>query len=641
MRIDTSYRAASMSALSAADRLAEFAEIIAMFREMRRDLALMTELAADPKYGAMMAMLRRAAVQLELNPGAAEPKALLELASKQLAVPVVDLMALPRVPAHFVETGAWRPRSVNVDLVEPDESSKMETTAFQESLNKLSDRILPGVKQFRPPGLYSLYMAAGAALPVVDAYGKAFEKTLGELASIVREWSDDLADDVQLHLREIRQATSASGLNLKDLKELHPIEQRMALMTGQALSGLALEAETFIRWARDPESIERPTGITAKLKRWASAGIHGLANFLRAAASGARAVTDRESWTTAAVHVQLGGGLEKWWVSSRAGATLMFPTLEQVKRDGEAVVKVVSRLNPVDTILGGMTLSSRGGGVSFRAGPIGAKVSDFEHEVKAGIPGIIGLAVGEDYAYGPVLAFGYSPPVGLLNVLPLPVNVRVGGEVKLFHPMFAGLSRPTRSMAEGISIGCDAIHRTVTRAHEIDDGWPLQQRWNLVRRLVERALVSRAVAEERIAKLKEIEPAGLMEHIGEARARTLGRDAERPVETHQTIASYLDHLLQKIDDETNAIAELARAASRDEAVDGARLKALSASLKRSIIAFEFVDILLYRLLVEPELERAREVGGEHHEAHGMYGEERHRSDGGARPPGERRTSATL
>ena len=111
----------------------------------------------------------------------------------------------------------------------------------------------------------------------------------------------------------------------------------------------------------------------------------------------------------------------------------MFPTLEQVERDGEAVVKVVARLNPVDTILGGMTLTSRGGGLSFRAGPIGAKVSDFEHEVKAGIPGIIGLSVGEDYAYGPVLAFGYSPPVGLLNVLPLPVNVRVGGEIKLFH----------------------------------------------------------------------------------------------------------------------------------------------------------------------------------------------------------------
>jgi hypothetical protein len=621
--------------LRAQDRLAEFSEVIGMFRIARSDLDAMTELAKHPDYGALMVKLRRAAVELRVNQGAVEARALLEQATRELDVPLVDLMALSRVPAHFVENGMWRPRSVNVDLVEPDESSKMETTAFQESLNRLSDRILPGVKEIRPPGLYSLYRVANATLPVVDACGKEVERTIGELSSIVRGWSNELADEVQLYLREVRQATSASGLNIKDLKELHPLEQKMALMTGRALSGLAFEAEMFISWARDPESVERPGGIAAKMKRWASAGLHGLANFLRAAASGVGVVTDREAWKTAAVHVQLGGGLEKWWVSSRAGATLMFPTLEQVQREGEAVVKVVSRLNPVDTIVGGMTLSSRGGGVSFRAGPIGAKVSDFEHEVKAGIPGIIGLAVGEDYAYGPVLAFGYSPPIGLLQVMPLPVNVRLGGEVKLFHPMFAGLSRPTRSMAEAISIGCDAIHRRIVGSPETDEAWPNDQRWSLTKRVVERALVAKTVAADRLALLRRIVPSHLSEHIGPQRAQQLGRDAERPEVTHGTIAGYLDYVMMKVEREARAIADMASAAAREEPVDREELKKLSASLKRSTLAFEFVDILLHRLLVEPELERK---GGEH-EAHGMHEQERYRSDLGDRTPARDRPAA--
>lgn len=613
--------------------LAEHRTVVAKFRETRRDLEAFTAFAEEPGYGKLMSALRRAAVELDANPKAELPKAILTEASAQLSVPLVDLKALVRVPAHLVSTSAWRPRSVNVDLVEPDDSTKLgPDTALQRTLNNLSAK-LPDTKDWRPSGLYPLYMAASKVVPVVDAAGKAVSVPLFEAASVVREWSDDLADDVQKRLRDIRDATSSSGLKMSDLKELHPLEQKMAIMTGRALSGLALEADTFIEWARDPKSLDRPEGVLAKLQRWTSAGLDGLARFFKAVASGVDVATDADSWKTLAVHLQVGGGVEKFWVSSRIGVSLMFPTLEQVERDGEAVVKVVSRVNPVDTLFGGMTLTSRGGGVNFRAGPVGAKISEFEHEVKGGIPGIIGIAVGEDYAYGPVVAFGYSPPVGLLNVLPLPVNIRAGGEIKIFHAAFAGLSKPTRRMAEGISIGCDSAHHAMKKAGaaltgeqvpDAEDGWPTHQRWSLAKRLVGRAEVSKAIAEERLKVLTAIEPSRLVAHAGEEGAKMLGEDAERPEETHATIASYLKYLTKKIDHGTKALRALAKEAARGERVDKKRVKRLTASLRRSTTAFEYVDNLLYALLVEPEVQRQldRKEGSPHRRPHPDHGRTR-------------------
>jgi hypothetical protein len=356
--------------------------------------------------------------------------------------------------------------------------------------------------------------------------------------------------------------------------------------------------------------------MVAALERWVSAGLGGLSRFLAATASTVRVATDAESWKTLAVHAQIGAGIERWWVSSRGGATLMFPTLEQVEREGEAVVKVVSRLNPIDTIVGGMTLSSRGGGVSFRAGPVGAKVSDFEHEVKAGIPGIIGVAVGEDYAYGPVIAFGVSPSInGLLGLAGFPVNIRAGGELKVYHAAFAGLSKPTRKMAEGISIACDAAHHAAkksfsvaTHKHlvEVEDGWPLRQRWMLARNLVGRAKAAAEVASDRLHVLAGIEPSGLIDHVGVQRAEMLGRDALKPAETHATIEAYLAFLIRKIELETEEIERMARAVGRGENVDKKRVAELTDSLRRSTLAFEFVDNLLFALLVEPKIERAME-----------------------------------
>lgn len=590
---------------AAAAFLRENAATIRGFRAHRKDGEAFSRFATTSHYGDMMAAVRRAAVALRADEGNHEARALIEHVAAALDVPAPDLFGLDAVPAHLVASGRWRPRSVNVDLIDPDESARLAPESkFQASLNHFSEKVLPKTRAVKVQGLYPAYMVAGAVTPVVGAVGRTVATPMSAAAKEVRGWSDELADEVQLALRRIRDATSASGLKMSDIKKLHPVEQRMMIMTGQALHGMALDAEMFVQWARDPKSVELPKGLAARIKKWASSSLDGLARFLKATASGVKTLTDEDSWRTFSVHAQFGGGVEKFWVSARGGVSLMFPTLEQVQRDGEVVMQVVPRLNPVDTLLGGISLTSRGGGVNFRAGPVGAKVSDFEHEVKAGIPGIIGVAVGEDYAYGPVVAFGYSPPVGLLN-LALPVNVRVGGEVKLFHPAFAGISRPTRRMAERISIGCDIAHRALKRAiakvrgkqveGQVEDGWPVTQRWNLAHALVDRSAAAEVVAHHRLERLAQIAPERLDRALSREALEMLGEDAKDPTKTHATIREYLEHVTKRIDAIRENIVELAELQASGVHIKRSTLSAKTEELRRTTMAFEFVDVLLEKM----------------------------------------------
>lgn len=600
-------RRATPSKLPVGDAfLREHASTIEGFKRHRKDGEAFSRYATSSRYGDMMAAVRRAAVTLRVNPKHEASRVLLEDVARAIDVPLPDLVSLDSVPAHLVASGRWRPRSVNVDLIDPDESSRLAPESkFQAQLNHFSEKVLPKTRAVKVSALYPAYAVAGAVTPVVGAVGRTVATPMNAVAEEVRGWSDGLADEVQLALRRIRDATSASGLRMGDMKKLHPIEQRMMVMTGQALHGMALDAELFIQWARDPKSVQLPKGFAARVKKWASSSLDGLARFLKATASGVKTLTDEESWRTFSVHAQFGGGLEKFWVSARGGVSLMFPTLEQVQRDGEVVMQVVPRLNPVDTLLGGVSLTSRGGGVNFRAGPVGAKVSDFEHEVKAGIPGIIGIAVGEDYAYGPVVAFGYSPPVGLLNVLPLPVNVRVGGEVKLFHPAFAGISRPTRRMAERISIGCDVAHRALKRAiarlrgkeleGQVDGGWPVTQRWNLARALVDRSGAAEMVAHARLERLASIAPDRLDRALSKEALEMLGQDATTPAKTHATIREYLEHVTKRIDAIRENITELAELQASGVHITKKALSAKTEELRRTTAAFEFVDVLLEKM----------------------------------------------
>jgi hypothetical protein len=576
------------------------AATIAEFKATRRTLEAFNEFSRRPGYGRMMSEVRSAVVRNKANAKDLDSSELIDEAAHALGVPRIDLLTLARVPADAVAAGQWRPRSVNVDLVDPDPTTKIgPDTKFQKSLNRISEKIMPGVKEFRVPGMYSAYMFAGEFAPVIDGAGRMIADPLAAAGHVVREWSDSLATEVQLKLRDIREATKPSGLAVGDIGKLSELEQRAFLFAAGKLSGMALDADQFIDWARDPSATDVPKGLFARLKKFASGGLDGLAHFLRGTASAVRHVTDMDAWRTFTVHLQVGGGVERFTVSTRGGFTIMLPTLEQVARDGEAVVRVVSRLNPVETMFGGVSLTSRGGGVKFRAGPVGAKISEFEHEVKAGIPGIIGVSVGEDYAYGPSIAFGYSPPIGILGALPLPLNVRVGGEVTLFHPALAPFAQATRKMAEKISIACDdgaiVLRKLVGKeANEVEDGWPVRQRWNVAKRTTERAEAAAALAGDRLARVREL---GALELVKPSRVqKLLGKDAEKPLETFGTITRYLEALPRLIEKEAAAVRAMAERAARGEEFDKAALSRLTESLGRRALAFEYVDVLVSAML---------------------------------------------
>lgn len=592
--------------------LARYAATITAFKAKRKNLDEFNALSHTPDYGRMMSELRNAAVRLRANVQDQESANLLADAAHALDVPKLDLLTLARVPADAIAAGNWRPRSVNVDLVDPDPTTKSgPDTQFQQRLNKLSDKIMPGVKEVRVPGMHTAYLLASGVAPVIDFAGQAIADPIAAASHVVREWSDSLATDVQLKLRDVREATKPSGLAMGDIGKLSELEQRAFLFAAEKLSGMALDADQFIDWARDPKAADVPSSLLGRLQKFASGGLNGLAHFLRGTASAVRQVTDMESWRTFTVHLQFGGGVERFTVSTRGGFTIMFPTLEQVERDGKAVVRVVSRLNPVETMFGGLSLTSRGSGMKFRAGPVGAKISEFEHEVKAGIPGIIGVSVGEDYSYGPSVAFGYSPPIGILSALPLPLNIRVGGEVTLFHPALGPFAHATRKMAENISIACDegaiAIRKALGKeANEVQDGWPVRQRWNMIKRTTERAETAAAVSADRLAGLRELGAMALVKP--EKIRKLLGNDAAKPLETFGTITRYLEALPKLIEKESAAVRKMAEKASRGESIDKKALARLTDSLTRRALAFEYVDVLLAAMLSAAGEEKAHVSG---------------------------------
>lgn len=604
-------------ALPASQRfLLRHANAIEYFKVTRKDLDAFSEYAQDPGYGKMMAELRNAVVRYVANPKDDEAQLIIEEAGLALDVPVIDLLPLARVPADSVANGAWRPRSVNVDLVDPDPTTRSgPETSFQKKLNKFSEKIMPGVKELEVPGMYTAYQLAAGVAPVIDLVGHVIGDPIEAASHVARGWSDSIATEVQLKLRDIREATAPSGLRVGELAKLNEVEQRAFLFAASKLSGMSLDADQFVTWARDPHSADMPKTLVGRLKKWASGGLNSLAHFLRGTAAGIHQATDQRGWKVFTVHLQFGGGVERFTVTTRAGVTIMLPTLEQVEREGKAVVRIVSRFNPVETMFGGVSLTSRGGGMKFRAGPVGAKISEFEHEVKAGIPGIIGISVGEDYAYGPSVAFGYSPPIGILSALPLPMNIRVGGEVTLFHPALRPLAQGTRKMAENITIACDEsaifVRKLVGKAaNEIDQGWPVRQRWNIARRITERAESAMLSAYDRIAELRKIGPLDLMK--SERIKKLLGGDATRPLETYGTIATYLEALPKLIEKEALAVRNLASAACRGEQFDKKSLGRLTDSLTRRALAFEYIDVLVSAMLqtIEEEKEKSHVAGAE-------------------------------
>jgi hypothetical protein len=616
---------------------------------------------ATPAYAALMTELRTFAVRHRADPEAEVPNAVLAGMAGALNVPSIHLEALANVPEDKV--AKWKPAIINADLVESDSVTKTSDTPFQRGLDKLS-AFLPEPKRVTIPGLGAVYQAIGALLPAVDALGHIVSDPMDAAAQGVRGWSDALASDVQSKLRAMREALAPGGLSVKAVANLPEPEQRMVLLAAESLTGMALDAELFVRWARDPNGVEVDQGFQARIGRFASTGLMGLAGLLGAVASGIDGLTDEKGWRSFAVHLTGGGNLEKMTVTvARPGLTLMFPSLEQVDRNGgKATLQIYFRFCPLDSMYGGISLNPRGTSIKARTGPVGASISDYGHVIRLGIPGMYGFNFGEDYAYGATAAVGYSPVVARLPG----VKVRAGGKIDVFHPspvalgalaggaailgaLMGGVAIPplawvlvpaagsvvvgtlfpyARSLARGIALGCDAVYRPIVRwihsvAHKIglaktapktsEDGWPISQRWDLVRRSVERAEAASAAAKDRLERLRAIEPGALAEVVGEDRSRQLLRaHAEHPAEVHRTMVAYLESFIREAGTKTASVRAMAKAKAEGAHADMGEVKRLAAELDTHATAFEFVDALVASLLlpdpiVEVEAQPAAEA----------------------------------
>jgi hypothetical protein len=630
----------------------ELENLLSSHRETIAELAIaprtadrISKVTATDDYAELMRELRSIAVRHRADPKAPGPKLILEGAADAMNVPVLNLEALAKVAEDKVSK--WRPAIINADLVQPDEVSKTSDTSFQHALDKLSS-VLPKPKSVEVPMLGELYRAIGVLLPMVDDLGRLVSEPLDAASKGVRGWSDALADDVQAKLRDLRAGIAPSGLGAKDLAKLPETTQRMVLMASESLTGMALDTELFVRWARDPKSVRVDDAFRARISRFASSGLFGLAGLLGSLSSGIEGLTSEKGWRSFAVHLTGGGNLEKWTVTmARPGITIMFPSLEQVERnDGRAQIQLYFRFCPVDSMYGGVSLNPRGTSIKARTGPVGASVSDYGHTVRLGIPGMYGFNFGEDYAYGASASVGYSPVVAKLGA----VKVRAGGKVDVFHPspvalgalaggaailgaMMGGINVPpeawvavpaigsvvvgtlfpyARQLARGISLGCDAVYRPIARwfhraAHALglaktepkneENGWPVGQRWSLLLSSVERGEAALALAQDRLQKLKTIDPERMIDAVGAERAFDLLRgNAERPAEVHRTMVEYLEAMIAKLREET----ELVRAGAKDRIdgknVDMSRVKGAAQKIDGEAIAFEFVDALLDPML---------------------------------------------
>ncbi|MCB9652872.1 MAG: hypothetical protein H6729_01920 [Deltaproteobacteria bacterium] len=241
----------------------------------------------------------------------------------------------------------------------------------------------------------------------------------------------------------------------------------------------------------------------------------------------------------------------------------MLPTLEQFHRDGAARVRVYAKLDPGETLFGGVSLTGRGGEIRGHMGVISAQLSHYDHHVTVGVPNWASFDLGEDYCYGPMFALTATPS--------LRTFLQIGGEIVVFHPLLGPISRAVRPAAEEISIIYDDARESVVRTARrmarrkhsptVVDGWVLTQNWNVARRKVERAEAAAKRVKQRID------------------------DATPDTRSSRALRAVSAQILR----DAGAVRTLAKHATHGRPISRADLRNRTASLERRTLALEFVD----------------------------------------------------
>ena len=259
-------------------------------------------------------------------------------------VPVVDLEGLSDVPLHHLRHGTWLPRAICLELGSLDSPQR---GGFRRRLNDWS-RALPREQSIALRDASPLFDLASVILPSVSTIGRRAATPLDNLASAIDGWSSELASTIQKRSWRFAEALSALRLTASDLKRLTPSEVHAVSVAVKSLASNCRDVAGICNEAAD-----------AAPKRWSLRSIaadrgHALAAMIHSFAGAVRRFTDEDSWRTFCIHIQFGVGIESHGASTRAGVLLLFPTLEQVMREGLPKVRIVSRIDPAETLVGGI-----------------------------------------------------------------------------------------------------------------------------------------------------------------------------------------------------------------------------------------------------------------------------------------------
>ncbi|MBK8011338.1 MAG: hypothetical protein IPK13_08300 [Deltaproteobacteria bacterium] len=569
-------------------------------------------LTKTPGYADLAKTLRMAAIEVKTAARAPHARAVIEEAARRLDVPSVDLYQLAHAPAHLVAQGKWRPRSINVAFLQDDATTRaVPRDAFQKKLNAISSW-LPPVRDYDVPGLHHLYSELGTLLPAYEKVGDGVSAVFKRSAAIVQSWSDALTNETQRTLRGLRHTLSGGHVREPKSYKFSDDDRRMIFSAAKVLSHHVGDIDAVITQLRAHKEGDDASSIH-RLIAGISEGLNDVAGFLDGFGRWVAAGSREDAWRTFTLHIQTNVGLEKWGqLASRASVIAMLPTLEQVEKTGKAKVRVNFKLTPIDTLVFSLYMSGRGGGYLLRAGYFGASINDFEHEIRFQVPGVMNAALGEDYSYGPMGCLGYSPKIGGF-ASNLPVNIRAGGYLKVYHSALRNLTAPTRRMAEEFTIGTSLAREAVGRFRDqrkgrahvvpVQDGWPSAQLWLVARGELKHGERVRQSMAERRAQIERALSSSEARDTFVARAEEAGLSRDEANALPESSLNFLRDLDAAIAREAKEIDAMAHLAAKNQPFSLGELRRRLTNVRRLVGNFEFVDLMLARTLGEHPVPR--------------------------------------
>ena len=511
-----------------------------------------------------------------------------------LDVPLADLEMLARVPSDHREAVTGGPRSVNIDPHRErrehdprlDRMRSVGSTSFaKRSVPEGQDGDGPrssraGLSLCRPVDARGRAWHFGSASTILGGScvpgATLFRATFRNVSC---------ASIVQSRFRGCAPQTLANPSDDRSTRSSWPV---------RAISGAMLDAHKFVhrqrvdpRGARDLASTGRPPAFGGLGARYARSPTRSTMR-LRPR----NGMRSRCTWSST---VGSGSGV----IGTGARRHDPLPTLEQVRRTG--------RLSPACSARGALRYAS-GRALCLSAAAKRGRACGFSAQIAAyaNITSRLVHRTGFRWTSAKTILTGRCFACEEPTVAPcfLP-----GFELIVFHPVIGRFVEACAARGRGDPTGYDDAqrwigrHRPRRKSHPAptkiavgEDGLPLQQRWNLARRKLERARAAQHRAEHYLGIWGS--PDALLLAANAHALEPLGYEAQRaPLRTYAIIHGFLENLIAGIERDACALERLGKNAAAGRPTRCPRSKTARA-LERRAEAFEFVDIALSEIVDE-------------------------------------------